>query len=106
MKLIVQGVRSEDYVWYAKVAGIEEQRIVFHYVIPNAMLPMITQLGLQFGTIFSGALVTEMVFAYPGWDGYYMMVMRGDYNLIMGITCISVLASLPLFSYWTLFILF
>ncbi|NLY04892.1 ABC transporter permease [Candidatus Sordicultor fermentans] len=93
MKLIVQGVRSEDYVWYAKVAGIEEQRIVFHYVIPNAMLPMITQLGLQFGTIFSGALVTEMVFAYPGvgWI-LYDAVMRGDYNLIMGITCISVLA--------------
>jgi len=93
MKLIIQGVRSEDYVWYMKAAGVKEQRIVFRYVIRNAMLPMITQLGLQFGTIFSGALVTEMVFAYPGvgWI-LYDAVMRGDYNLIMGIMCISVVA--------------
>ena len=42
MKLIIQGVRSEDYVWYMKAAGVKEKRIVFRYVIRNAMLPMIT----------------------------------------------------------------
>ncbi len=93
MKLIVQGVRSESYVWYARAGGVRERKIIFHYVIRNAMLPMITQLGLQLGTIFSGALVTEMVFAYPGvgWI-LYDAVMKGDYNLIMGIMCISVVA--------------
>ncbi|MCS7241967.1 MAG: ABC transporter permease [Candidatus Caldatribacterium sp.] len=93
MKLIVQSVRSEDYVSYAKAAGIDERRIAFRYVIRNAMLPTITQLGLSFGFVFSGALITEMVFAYPGigWV-LYNAVMNGDYNLIMAIACISVVA--------------
>lgn len=93
MKLIVQSVRSEDYVTYAKAAGIDERRIAFRYVIRNAMLPTITQLGLSFGFVFSGALITEMVFAYPGigWV-LYNAVMNGDYNLIMAIACISVVA--------------
>ncbi len=94
MKLIVQGVKAEDHVWYAKTAGVEERRIVFSHVVRNAMLPMITQLGLQFGTIFGGALVTEMVFAYPGigWI-LYDAIMKADYNLIMGIMCISLVAT-------------
>lgn len=93
MKLIVQSVRSEDYVSYAKAAGVEEYRIAFRYVIRNAMLPTITQLGLSFGFVFSGALITEMVFAYPGigWV-LYNAVTNGDYNLIMAIACISVVA--------------
>lgn len=93
MKLIVQGVRAEDCVTYAKAAGIDERRVVFRYVIRNAMLPTVTQLGLSFGFVFSGALITEMVFAYPGigWV-LYNAVMNGDYNLIMAIACISVVA--------------
>jgi peptide/nickel transport system permease protein len=93
MKLIVQSVQTEDHVLYAKTAGVSDKNIAFSHVIRNAMLPMITQLGLQFGTIFSGTLITEMVFAYPG-IGYilYDAIMRADYNLIMGIMCISVVA--------------
>ncbi|MCD6552059.1 ABC transporter permease [Thermotoga sp.] len=93
MKLIVQVVKSEDHVWYAKTAGVIEKMIVRNHVIRNAMLPMITQLGLQFGGIFSGALITEMVFAYPGigWI-LYDAIMKADYNLIMGIMCISTVA--------------
>ncbi len=93
MKLIVQGVRSEDYVVYAKAAGVKEGTIAYRYVIRNAMLPTITQLGLSFGQIFSGALITEIVFSYPGIGWLlYNATMNGDYNLIMGITCISVVA--------------
>ncbi|AAD36273.1 ABC transporter permease [Thermotoga maritima MSB8] len=93
MKLIVQIVKSEDHVWYAKTAGVTEKMIVRNHVIRNAMLPMITQLGLQFGGIFSGALITEMVFAYPGigWI-LYDAIMKADYNLIMGVMCISTIA--------------
>jgi len=93
MKLIVQAVRADDHVWYAKTAGVEEKKVVRNHIMRNAMLPMITQLGLQFGTIFTGALITEMVFAYPGigWI-LYDAIMKADYNLIMGIMCISVLA--------------
>lgn len=93
MKLIVQTARADDHVWYAKVAGVLEKMIVRNHVRRNAMLPMITQLGLQFGGIFSGALITEMVFAYPGvgWI-LYDAIMKADYNLIMGIMCISTIA--------------
>lgn len=93
MKLITQSTKNEDHVVYAKIAGVNDGKIVSNHVIRNAMLPMVTQLGLQFGTIFSGTLITEMVFAYPGigWI-LYDSIMRADYNLIMGIMCISVIA--------------
>ena len=92
MKLIVQTSRSEDHVWYARSAGVRDDTIVFHYVIRNAMLPRITHLGLTLGVVFSGALITEIVFRYPGVGLLlYNAVMHGDYNLIMGISAISVM---------------
>jgi peptide/nickel transport system permease protein len=93
MKLVVQNVNSESFVQYAKFGGIKERRIVSRYVIRNAMLPQITGLALSLGQIFSGALITEIVFSYPGLGGLlYNAVVNGDYNLIMGITAMSILA--------------
>ncbi|MBE0478834.1 ABC transporter permease [Candidatus Aerophobetes bacterium] len=92
MKLLVQNTKNEDFVQYAKAGGVKEQLIVSRYVFRNAMLPQITQLALLFGQIFSGALIIEMVFSYPGIGLLlYMAVTRGDYNLIMGITVLSIL---------------
>lgn len=91
MKLIVQNVNAEDFVQYAKVGGVQEGRIVSRYVIRNAMLPQITALALALGQIFSGALITEIVFSYPGLGGLlYGAIVNGDYNLIMGITALSI----------------
>jgi peptide/nickel transport system permease protein len=93
MKLIVQNVNSEDFVQYAKLGGINEGRIVSRYVIRNAMLPQITNLALSLGQIFSGALITEIVFSYPGLGTLlYNAIVTGDYNLIMGITLLSIVA--------------
>jgi peptide/nickel transport system permease protein len=93
MKLIVQNVNAEDFVQYAKMGGIKERRIVSRYVIRNAMLPQITGLGLALGQMFSGALITEIVFSYPGLGMLlYSAVITGDYNLIMGITLLSIVA--------------
>ncbi len=66
MKLIVQNVNAENFVQYAKLGGVTEDRIVSKYVIRNALLPQITGLALSLGQIFSGALITEIVFGYPG----------------------------------------
>jgi peptide/nickel transport system permease protein len=56
------------------------------------MLPQITALALLLGQIFSGALITEIVFSYPGLGTLlYNAIITGDYNLIMGITVISIL---------------
>ena len=92
MKLIVQNVNAADFVQYAKLGGLREERIVYRYVIRNAMLPQITALALLLGQIFSGALITEIVFSYPGLGTLlYNAIITGDYNLIMGITVISIL---------------
>lgn len=93
MKLIVQNVNSESFVQYAKMGGIRESRIVGRYVIRNALLPQITALALLLGQILSGALITEIVFSYPGVGTLlYRAIVSGDYNVIMGVTSLSILA--------------
>lgn len=91
MKLLVQNVNAESYVQYAKLGGVTERRIVGKYIIRNAFLPQITGLALSLGQIFSGALITEIVFSYPGVGNLlYRAIVNGDYNLIMGITILSI----------------
>lgn len=93
MKLVVQNTNSENFVQYAKLGGVKQNKIVSRYVIRNAMLPQITVLALQIGQIFGGALITEIVFSYPGLGTLlYNAILTGDYNLIMGITALSILA--------------
>lgn len=91
MKLLVQNVNAEDYVQYARLGGVTDSRIVSKYIIRNALLPQITGLALSLGQIFSGALITEIVFSYPGVGNLlYRAIINGDYNLIMGITMLSI----------------
>ncbi len=91
MKLLVQNVNAEDFVQYAKLGGVTDTRIVSKYVIRNALLPQITGLALSLGQIFSGALITEIVYGYPGVGMLlYRAIINGDYNLIMGITIYSI----------------
>lgn len=93
MKLIVQNVVGESYVQYARMGGVTERKIVTRYVFRNALLPQITGLALSLGLIFSGALITEIVFSYPGLGNLlYRAIVNGDYNLIMGITIFSIFA--------------
>jgi peptide/nickel transport system permease protein len=64
---------------------------VTKYVIRNALMPQITGLALSLGQIFSGALITEIVFSYPGLGSLlFRAIINGDYNLIMGITILSI----------------
>ena len=91
MKLLVQNVNAESFVEYAKLSGVTETRIAGKYIIRNALLPQITGLALSFGQIFSGALITEIVFGYPGVGTLlFRAIINGDYNLIMGITILSI----------------
>ena len=92
MRLVMSNIVREDYVMYARAGGLRDTKIAFNYVIKNAMLPQVTGLALSLGQIFGGALVTEMVFSYPGIGGLlYNAINSGDYNLIMGITIFSIL---------------
>ncbi len=91
MRLIVSNVVKEDFVTYARAGGVKKRIITFKYVIRNAMLPQVTNLALSMGQIFSGALITEIVFSYPGMGTLlYNAIATGDFNLIMGIATISI----------------
>jgi peptide/nickel transport system permease protein len=75
-----------DYVKYAKLLGIKESKILL-YMFRNAMLPQLTGLALAIGTMVGGALITEMIFAYPGLGMAVLTAIQGsDYPLITGCT--------------------
>lgn len=82
---------TSDYVQYADLAAVPKRKILLFYIIRNTMLPQVTDLALSLGTIFSGALITEIVFGYPG-IGYVLFnaINNADYNIIMGITLLSI----------------
>lgn len=90
-KALTMSEKSSDYVEYAELASLPQHKILFSYVARNTMLPQVTDLALSLGAIFSGALITEVVFSYPG-VGFLLLsaINAGDYNLIMGITLLSI----------------
>lgn len=77
---------SEDYVTMAEAKGLPQNRVMFRYAARNAMLPNITAFGMQLGFVLGGALLTEVVFGYPGL-GYQLLgaVRALDYPLMQGI---------------------
>jgi peptide/nickel transport system permease protein len=90
-KALANSERSSDYVQYAELAALPKRKILFSYLIRNTMLPQVTDLGLSLGAIFEGALITEVVFSYPGIGStLYNGIVSADYNLIMGITLLSI----------------
>ncbi|HLV97988.1 MAG TPA: ABC transporter permease [Ktedonobacterales bacterium] len=86
---------SEDYVLMAEAKGLSTGRIMFIYAARNAILPSITSFALSLGFVVSGALLTEIVFNYPG-IGYAFLqaVDNKDYALIQGLFLIIAIAVL------------
>src|ERR671931_489197 len=75
-----------DYVKYAKLLGIKESKIVL-YMFRNAMLPQLTGLALALGAMVGGALITEIIFSYPGLGMAILTAIQGaDYPVITGCT--------------------
>lgn len=85
---------NADYVKYSRLMGIKDKKIV-GYVFKNAVLPQITGLALSLGTMVGGALITEIVFSYPG-IGTEMLnaITSQDYPLISGCTLVITFAVL------------
>ena len=93
MKALASSISEEDFVYFAKLKGAGEGRIMTAYVLRNAILPQVTVLALQIGAIFNGALITEILFGYPGLGTMtYNAVLQADYNLLMGTITISIIA--------------
>lgn len=83
---------SSDYVMVQKAYGMSSSGILFFHVLKNAILPMVTVLGMSLPALVSGAIITEQVFAWPGIGQLAVTaVMQFDYPLIMGITMFTAL---------------
>ncbi len=76
---------SHDYIRTARAKGLPEQTVVYRHALRNAMIPIITVLGLQFGALLAGAIVTETIFSWPGIGRLTIQAISNrDYYLVQG----------------------
>ena len=93
MKAMAIDTKEEDYVQYARYRGVNDNKVMVGYVARTAILPQVTVLALSIGGVFGGALITEILFGYPGIGSLiYKAILGSDYNLIMGTVSITILA--------------
>ena len=82
---------SSDYVRTARAKGLPESAVLFRHAFRNALIPIVTILGLQFGTLLAGTIVTESIFAWPGVGRLAVQAIQArDYPLLQG--CILFIA--------------
>ncbi len=78
------GAMRQDFVRTARAKGLSMRRVMTGHALRNAMIPVVTVIALEFGGLFSGALITETVFAYPGLGKMiYEAILGNDYNLAL-----------------------
>lgn len=76
---------SQDYVRTARAKGLTETRILYRHALPNALVPVLTVMGLQFGSLLAGAIVTETIFSWPGIGRLTLSAISNrDYALVQG----------------------
>ncbi|MGE5509761.1 MAG: ABC transporter permease [Bacteroidota bacterium] len=81
---------NSNYVLYEQAMGLPRHVIIWKYVLRNALIGTVTQIGLIFGILLAGAVVVESVFDWPGLGLYAVnSIMRSDYNGTMGFTLIT-----------------
>ncbi|MCH7487768.1 MAG: ABC transporter permease [Proteobacteria bacterium] len=74
----------QDYIRTARAKGASRARVVLVHALRNAMIPVVTIIALDFGTLFSGALITETIFAYPGMGKLiFDSIMGNDFNVAL-----------------------
>lgn len=85
MRSLIISEQGQDYILWAEARGLPRRRIFWSYAFRNALLPQTTGLALSFGHIVGGALITEVIFAYPGL-GYviYNAIRNLDFPVIQG----------------------
>jgi ABC-type dipeptide/oligopeptide/nickel transport system permease component len=101
--ILVRMIRSSmleelqsDYIRTARAKGTSERAILWKHALPNALLPVLTILGLQFGSLLTGAIITETIFSWPGIGRLLIQAIYSrDYPLVQG--CILIFAVLYAF---------
>lgn len=88
-------VLGENYILTARAKGLRERRVILVHALKNALLPIITILGLTLPALISGSFIFETIFAWPGMGRLgYEAVMNYDYPMVMGVGLISTLLTL------------
>jgi peptide/nickel transport system permease protein len=84
-------VIGEGYINTARAKGLSERVVIFPHAIRNALIPIVTVIGLEFGTLLGGAVITETVFSFPG-IGRLMVssILARDYNVVQA--CVIIIA--------------
>jgi ABC-type dipeptide/oligopeptide/nickel transport system permease component len=76
---------GQDYIRTARAKGLSEHAVVYRHALPNAMIPLLTVVGLQFGALLAGAIVTETIFSWPGLGRLTIAAISNrDYPLVQG----------------------
>jgi ABC-type dipeptide/oligopeptide/nickel transport system permease component len=76
---------GQDYIRTARAKGLSETRVVCRHALPNALVPIVTVVGLQFGALLAGAIVTETIFSWPGLGRLTVSAISNrDYALVQG----------------------
>ncbi|MCH3943502.1 MAG: ABC transporter permease [Atopobiaceae bacterium] len=78
-------VMNQDYIRTAKAKGLSRHDIIYHHALKNALIPVVTYIGIDFGGMLAGAILTETVFNWPG-VGYeiYRAITQRDWPIVMG----------------------
>jgi peptide/nickel transport system permease protein/oligopeptide transport system permease protein len=86
-------VMGQDYVNTARAKGLPDRKVILHHALRNALIPIVTVIGLRFGALLSGAVLTETVFAWPG-VGRLMVesISARDYPVVQGAVLVLALA--------------
>ncbi|GAB4432545.1 MAG: ABC transporter permease [Chloroflexi bacterium OHK40] len=86
-------VLNQDYVRTARSKGLRERTVVLRHALKNALIPTITVLGLQFGQLLGGAVITETIFARQGIGRLYVeSILRKDFTMVQGLTLLIAIA--------------
>ena len=86
----ISSIMHEQYITVARSYGLTEWKVLLHYALPNALLPVITLLGIELGGLMSGVLITETMFAWPGLGRITVAaIFARDYPLVIGCTLIA-----------------
>jgi ABC-type dipeptide/oligopeptide/nickel transport system permease component len=82
---------NEDYVRTARAKGLSERQVIYKHVLKNGLIPVVTVIGLQFGVLLAGAIVTEVIFSWPGLGRLTIDAINSrDYPMVQG--CILMIA--------------
>jgi len=83
-------VLGSDFIRTARAKGLAERVVLYKHALRNALLPVVTVLGLQFGNVLAGAILVETVFNWPGLGRLaFESVLRRDYPTILGVLLFS-----------------